>query len=526
MKAWRWINQLKGAILFRFTNYLLVGLMGIWVAQVFSDLTAKFMRGDYQDMGLVFLQILLVAAISCLVIPVLQYQEANLMEKQGGEADIVFFREFLKQSNPEISEKDSGLYINILWGDFPTYRMNLIFLVSFFMAGIIALAVSMGITAWYSPEFAGLSLLTSTAAVLVPLLFQKRLEKRNEDRLEKKDETVERMKHVFANAEYIRLERHKGIAQCLLKPIQEKYADACIGYDRLQAALAYGITAVMLLIEISIYALGCYLISRGNMDFAVFVKVILLVGVTKNGIHWIVEGVGCIHDIRNSKKRIEKVTLPGTNAENQSLEEIHDIVIDGVSYTYPETDKTIIYPSASLETHNIYHIKGQNGAGKTTLLKILMKYYPDYEGNILVDGKNLREIRREDWYGLVSYIPQKPVLFHLSVRDNILLGNKNVDNELYEKLLKDFRLKELENKMVGFGGEGISGGEAQSISIVRTLLRKPGVVLADEPYNTLDQERRRIFSQYMNSMEDTLFLVVSHQELLEDKGRVKSFTLA
>lgn len=150
--------------------------------------------------------------------------------------------------------------------------------------------------------------------------------------------------------------------------------------------------------------------------------------------------------------------------------------------------------------------------GKFTLLKILEKYYCGYEGDILVNGgQKLEDFDEKDWHCLVAFIPQKPLLFHISIRDNILLGNKNIDWDLYEKLLNDFRVKGIENKIVGFGGEGISGGEAQSISIIMALLRIPQMILADEPYNTLDSSRKDQLNQYIDMLDSTMFVIVSHQ---------------
>lgn len=91
VNKWKWIGRLKKAILFRGANYLLIGFMGMIIAFVFSDLTDKFLNGNYQQIGWIFFQIIMVALVNCFVIPVLQYKEANLMEKQGGEADVAFF---------------------------------------------------------------------------------------------------------------------------------------------------------------------------------------------------------------------------------------------------------------------------------------------------------------------------------------------------------------------------------------------------------------------------------------------------
>ncbi len=518
INKWKWIGRLKKAILFRVANYILIGLMGMFIAFVFSDLTDKFINGDYRHIELIFLQMIAALLITCFLIPVLKYQEDNLMEKQSSEVDVAFFKEFLEQKNYFISEKDYGKYINILWGDFPCYRMNLIFIVSYFTAGTITVLVSVGIIAQYHIGFALLAIVISVIILTLPLSFQAKLEGRNEEKSRQEDGVVENMKNIFANVEYIRLEKQRSIVGSILKPVQDKYAMAVISYEKLENILTYLVNLVLLCIEILIYAAGCYMISLGNIDIAAFVKVVLMISVTKNGVSWLIEGVQCIHDIQNSKKRIETILLENDGTKGESLSSLHHLVLKNVCFEYAENNTQIAYPDIVLEEKNVYHLVGKNGAGKSTLLKILEKYYYDYEGNILVNGEQkLKDIDEKDWHHFVAYIPQKPLLFHMSIRDNILLGNQNVDWDLYEKLMNDFRIKEIEDKIVGFGGEGISGGEAQSISIVRALLRKSSMILADEPYNTLDGSRKDMFNQYIDMLDTVMFIIVSHQAFQIDR---------
>lgn len=512
INKWKWISRLKKAILFRVANYILVALMGMLIAFIFSDLTAKFLNGNYQHIELIFLQVIAAMLITCFVIPVLKYKEDNLMEKQSSEVDVAFFKEFLEQRNYFISEKDYGMYMNILWGDFPAYRMNLIFIVSYFTAGTITVLASVGIIACYHIGFALMAVGVSTAVLVLPVLFQKKLEEKNEEKLSRNDAVVENMKNIFANVEYIRLQKQKTVVESILGPVQNKYASAVISYEKLKTVSTYLVNLVLLCIEIGIYAAGCYMISRGNIDMAAFVKVVLMISVTKNGVSWLIEGVQSIHDMKNSEKRLETILLKNDEGKEEPLNCLHRLILKNVSFEYAESNTRIEYPDLVLEEKNVYHLVGKNGAGKSTLLKILEKYYFDYEGEILVNGEqNLRETNEKDWHSLVAFIPQKPLLFHMSIRDNIVLGNREVDWDLYERLMKDFRIKEMEDKIVGFAGEGISGGEAQSISIVRALLRKPQMVLADEPYNTLDRNRKDVLNAYIDRMDSASFIIVSHQ---------------
>lgn len=258
------------------------------------------------------------------------------------------------------------------------------------------------------------------------------------------------------------------------------------------------------------YALGCLWIFNGKMDYAIFVKVILLTGVTKNGIEWLVEGIQSIHEMRSAKRRIDSVIAVSAREAKESIKDLQRISTKGLTYDFDENSVQIQYKDLVFEKGNIFRLAGANGAGKSTLMKIMMGFYPDYTGALYLDGKEFRQVDMESWYGQVSYISQNPVLFHMTVKENVLFGNPGADMQRYEQLMANFRLKELKDKMVEFGNGGLSGGEAQSVSIVRALLKNAPILLADEPFNTLDADRKAVLAEYLDQMEDCFVILSSH----------------
>lgn len=509
-KILKWILKLKKAILFRMTNYLLISIMGVFIAKVFSNLTNDFMHGDYSEIGKNIVYIVLTILCTCVIIPVLQYKEANLMEREGAEADKAIFGDFLK-CDISIGPEESGTYMNILWHDFPMYRMNLIFFCSSLGAGIVTTVVAVSMIAHYSLIFALFSMLFCLCAVIIPLGYQKKLEGKKNIFFGARDNVTEALKSILSNYEYIRLENQKGILDNVLLTRQEKQVHYVQDYQKSNIRLNYMNSVVMLMGEAAIYVCGCLMINKNILGYHNLIFVILMTSVTKKGISWLIEAVQCVHNIRSAGERIQFLD-DIIHEENENIGEFCNVTVQNVTFSYDKS-KTMCYPETTIEQNQVYLLQGKNGAGKSTFFKLLLGEYKNYTGEITINNLDIRRIAKKNLYQIFGYIPQNPVLFRMSVKDNIVFGNSNIDQAQYERLMEGFKLKDLEDRMVEFNGDGVSGGEAQSIVIVRELLRNASIYLVDEPFNTLDSDRKTAFCNYINEESDSTFLIISHQDL-------------
>lgn len=148
-------------------------------------------------------------------------------------------------------------------------------------------------------------------------------------------------------------------------------------------------------------------------------------------------------------------------------------------------------------------IIGKSGSGKTTLLHLIAGLLPPAEGNILIDGENRTEISEASWFSQISYISQSPYLFAGTIRENIAIGSTRAatDEEIFEaaegagiaELIES--LPERYNTLVGESGRGLSGGEKQRIALARAFLKKPAIILFDEPTTGLDLRTEKILQQ-------------------------------
>ena len=143
---------------------------------------------------------------------------------------------------------------------------------------------------------------------------------------------------------------------------------------------------------------------------------------------------------------------------------------------------------------------GRIGSGKTTIEKLVLGLYPPTSGSILIDGIESRQIDPVELRRDIGYVPQDLVLFYGTVRDNIVLGAPRSDDAAVLRAAEQAGVTEFVNRHprgfampVGERGEGVSGGQRQSIAIARAYLLQPPILLLDEPSNAMDNRSEEQF---------------------------------
>ena len=164
-----------------------------------------------------------------------------------------------------------------------------------------------------------------------------------------------------------------------------------------------------------------------------------------------------------------------------------------------------------------YAIVGDSGSGKSSLIKLLMGYYEDYSGSILIDGIELSRIEEEEWYNVVTMVAQNVYLFNESIKSNITLFHDYKPEEIDEAIRASHSsqfinaLPETIDTYVNESGKNFSGGECQRISIARALIRKTPVILLDEATSALDRTTAIDIEKSILGLEGVTVIAVTHK---------------
>ena len=202
----------------------------------------------------------------------------------------------------------------------------------------------------------------------------------------------------------------------------------------------------------------------------------------------------------------------------QQTEEPKTVVsMEDVTFYYQKSKEPALeHISFTAKKGETIGIIGGTGSGKSTLVSLIPRFYDVTEGRVFVNGKDVREYKVENLRSKVGMVPQKAVLFHGTIRDNMKMGREDAsDEEIFEALKTAQALEIVENKpgkldtVLSEGGKNLSGGQRQRLTIARALVRNPEVLILDDSASALDfatdANLRKAIAEDTNNM--TVFIV-------------------
>ena len=270
--------------------------------------------------------------------------------------------------------------------------------------------------------------------------------------------------------------------------------------NRLMMLLDPIMTLVMNFSSVAIVWFGAHLISSGNlqignmMAFLEYAMQVIISFLLLSMVFIMVPRAAV------SVKRVGEVldTLPSI-VDPQSPQQLpHDatgkIEFKDVTFTYPDADLPVLSSiNFTAEPGQTTAFIGSTGSGKSTLINLIPRFYDVSAGQILLDGVDIRNLKLEDLYDQIGYVPQKGVLFSGTIASNIKYGNAKASQELVEKSAKIAQaaefISELKNGYkndIAQGGSNVSGGQRQRLSIARAIAVEPNVYIFDDSFSALD----------------------------------------
>jgi ATP-binding cassette subfamily B protein len=191
-----------------------------------------------------------------------------------------------------------------------------------------------------------------------------------------------------------------------------------------------------------------------------------------------------------------------------------------VTFTYPDADLPVLTAiNFTAEPGQTTALIGSTGSGKTTLINLVPRFYDVTAGQILIDGVDIRDLKLEDLYRQIGYVPQKGVLFSGTVKSNISFGNKQLSDAEIKEAAEIAQATEFINKLnkkydseIAQGGANVSGGQKQKLSIARAIAVKPKIYIFDDSFSALDfKSEAKLRRQLLQKTKGQTTLIVSQR---------------
>jgi ATP-binding cassette subfamily C protein LapB len=295
--------------------------------------------------------------------------------------------------------------------------------------------------------------------------------------------------------------------------------------------------------SILIVLIGMYLVRDGNMTMGALIASVILGGRAIAPIGQIANLMARYHSAMASLRTLDDIMARPVErpADKQFLHRPElkgKIAFDRVAFAYPGLERKVLDEVRfTINPGERVGIVGRIGSGKSTIARLIMGLYDPLSGTIFADDTDYRQIDPADLRRNIAYIAQDIVLFRGSIRENIAIGRPQAsDAEILAAAkaagVHDFVARHPlgYDAQVGERGEGLSGGQRQSIALARAMLLKPQLFVCDEPTNAMDMQAEQGFVQHIREQSaGRTFILITHRQhllalvdrlILVDQGRI------
>ena len=207
--------------------------------------------------------------------------------------------------------------------------------------------------------------------------------------------------------------------------------------------------------------------------------------------------------------------------DGKKLSKVTSLKFKNVSFKYD--DKYILKDfSFEISKPGLYGIFGENGSGKTTIFNLISKLYTNYEGEILINGNEIRNYKDEELRNEVLLIESKPFILRENINSNItLLEKEKIDESNFKKIIQFLELERIEKYSTKNLKDTLSKGEQKKIQLARLLISKRSLILLDEVLSGLDKEmKEKVISKIKERSKNSIIIIISHDpEIIKKCGK-------
>ena len=402
----------------------------------------------------------------------------------------------LHRTVAQYNAEGDAAYLSLLTTDLRTlyddYYMSLFSIV--FWGGIMLCALAMYL--YISPVMLLAILLVTIPPLVLPRRMNERLKATRDAFSLQMAGYTQQLKELLGGFEIIRSFLREDAYAALHQKAARKARESELDYQQSLNAMVTNTSLISNLIFPIVMLVGLFLAFDGRLTMGTVSTAASMANFVITPCHQIAQCWAKVKSSQGIRQRLEAAMAePQAAEQGESIGHIDSIQCETVRFAYPNTAEPVLKDaSLTVDAAQKVALVGESGCGKSTLAKLLFQYYPDYSGDILFNGRQVRTLDRTALYRRVGYIAQTAYLFHDTIRNNICLHEDFPDEQLAHAIaaagLTDWvaSLPDGLDTVISENGKNLSGGQRQRIGIARLALRSYDLIIADEITASLDPD--------------------------------------
>ena len=441
----------------------------------------------------------------------------RFMERAMRQYKDFAFQKLTEKSISTFRDEETATYLSALTNDAASIETDYLEQQLSFITKTVTFTGALAMMLWYSPLMTAIAIGITVLPLAAALLTGNRLQAVEQRVSERNRDFTSALHDCLSGFSVVKsFKAEKEIFRLFAESNQalegEKFSKR-----RIKILVNMIGTIAGVLAQLGVFLVGAYLALAGyGLTPGV---VIVFVNLMNFLIQPIAELPGLLASRKAALGLVDKLAAAlekNTSADDgKELSGLHkDIRLENVSFGYDGEKEVLHGISTVFEAGKAYAVVGGSGSGKSTLLQLLMAGNTGYEGNIFMDETELRRISPKSLYEIISAIQQNVFVFQASVKDNITMFRDFPEEEIAKAIQRAHLNKIItergENYLCGEGGNGLSGGEKQRISIARSLLKKSSVLLADEVTAALDAQTAYQVTSDILDLQGMTRIMVTH----------------
>lgn len=396
----------------------------------------------------------------------------------------------------QYNAEGDAAYLSLLTTDLRTlyddYYMSLFSIV--FWGGIMLCALAMYL--YISPVMLLAILLVTIPPLVLPRRMNERLKATRDAFSLQMAGYTQQLKELLGGFELIRSFLREDAYAALHQKAARKARESELDYQQSLNAMVTNTSLISNLIFPVVMLVGLFLAFDGRLTMGTVSTAASMANFVITPCHQIAQCWAKVKSSQGIRQRLEAAMAePQAAEQGEPIGHIDSIQCETVRFAYPNTAEPVLKDaSLTVDAAQKVALVGESGCGKSTLAKLLFQYYPDYSGDILFNGRQVRTLDRTALYRRVGYIAQTAYLFHDTIRNNICLHEDFPDEQLAHAIaaagLTDWvaSLPDGLDTVISENGKNLSGGQRQRIGIARLALRSYDLIIADEITASLDPD--------------------------------------